>query len=110
MRTEGLVINVRADRNTLHLATGELSGKTMAELLKLNHVENFFEARFDLMERCPAYLEAEHHVFFNRHMWEQGVALKYHADIAVLNGYFGYIFVIEQNLPDCRNFQARHHS
>src|SRR5262249_18410119 len=72
------------ERHPLLLAARELRRSAIAKLPQPDDVESTVDASLDLVLRAFAHREREGDIVRNRHVWEERVALKHHADVALI--------------------------
>jgi len=72
------------ERHALLLAARELRRRPIAELPQTDDVESTIDALADLRLRDFAHRERERHVFRDRHVREESVALEHHADVPLV--------------------------
>ena len=95
-------------RHALLLAAGDLIDIAVFESFQIDHRQRLFHPRFHVAARHAKHFQAVADVIPQRHMREQGVRLKHHTDIALLNGAMGDVFTVDVNLPFARFFQPGH--
>ena len=92
-------------RHALLLPAGDLIDKAVFESFQIHHRQRLFDAGFQLCARYAEHFQAITDILSQRHMREQGIGLKHHTDIALLNRAMGDVFAINENLPFARFFQ-----
>ena len=92
-------------RHALLLAAGDLIDIAIVEPRQIHHRQRFLHARFHFGARNAEHLQAIADVLPQRHMREQGIRLKHHADVTLLDGTMGHVFTINAYLPVARLFQ-----
>ncbi len=95
--------------DALLLTARQLARIALGEARKPDQAEHLVGTRFHLGARKTAHLERKDHVAQRRHVWEQGIVLEHHADVALVGFLQREIAAIELDDAAGRGFEAGDH-
>ena len=84
--------------HALLLATGQLFGAAVCEILQLDQRQRIAHAGLDLGLGNAAGAHAVSHVLRHRHMREQGIVLKHDADLSTVRRHLGDQIAVDEKL------------
>src|SRR5690554_3742527 len=97
------------DRHALLLPAGKLCGPAVAQVAQLNHVEHPLYPFLNLRLRLLSNLQREGEVFGNRHVREERIVLKDHADAAAVWRHAVDAAPAQHDVATCCCFEAGQH-
>ncbi len=106
----GLPHNGGADGHTLLLSAGECRRLAVQKRLDLQHFRGLPNPAVDFRLGKSPDAKAEGHIVIDRHMGIQGIALKHHAEIALLRLQLRHILAVNEDLSLADGFQPRQHT
>ena len=95
-------------RDPLLLTTGELVRVTCLEAVEPHDAKHLANPMGALRSGNPVHLEAERHVFPNRHVREQAVVLEHHAKAALIWRQLGHVPVANEHGSGVRQLETRY--
>ena len=95
------------DGDALALTAGKLRGVTLEERRQAEELGALADARIDLRLRDTMHPQAESDVARHGHMWEHGVALEHHRDVAVARREIGDIALADSDVAAIETLQTR---
>jgi hypothetical protein len=95
--------------HALLLAAGKLRRPALAHLRQLDHAEGALDLRLDLGLRHLPHLQRKGEVLLDRHMREQRIILKHHADIALVRRDMVDRLAVEEDAAMGRHFEPGQH-
>ncbi len=95
--------------DSLLLATGQLRRAAVSKLFQLDELEHRIDFLFALSRRQLADRQRESNVVAYRQVREQRVALKHHADVALVRRHIDQRFATDQNLARTGRLETGEH-
>ena len=105
----GLVDQSAGQCDALLLTAGKLFGFAAGEIGQLHHIQRFLDALGGFAFANALHLQAKRHVFGDRHMRKQRVALEHGVNIALMRRRVAHWRTVNHDLAAGWHFKARDH-
>ena len=92
--------------HALLLTAGKIGRVGFFFALEIHQIDGIFDLLLNFVSRFLLHFQSECDVLLDVHVWEQGILLKHHADVALICRQMGDVLTVEDDAAGCYGFQT----